>query len=82
MCENVLIEDVEIRNPSYAQNGDGLDLESCKNALIVNSRFDVGDDGICIKSGKDEDGRKRGVACENVIVDARSMPESSGRLLH
>ena len=69
MCENVLIEEVEIRNPSFAQNGDGLDLESCKNALIVNSRFDVGDDGICIKSGKDADGRKRGVPCENVIVD-------------
>ena len=30
MCENVLVEDVQVRNPSYAQNGDGLDLESCK----------------------------------------------------
>ena len=39
MCENVLIEDVLVRNPSYAQNGDGLDLESCKNALIVNTVF-------------------------------------------
>ena len=27
MCENVLIEDVLVRNPAYAQNGDGLDLE-------------------------------------------------------
>lgn len=78
MCENVLIEDVEIRNPSYAQNGDGLDLESCKNALIVNSRFDVGDDGICIKSGKDEDGRRRGVACENVIVDGCTVFKGHG----
>lgn len=33
MCENVLIEDVLVRNPSYAQNGDGLDLESCKMHL-------------------------------------------------
>ncbi len=68
MCENVLVEDVLVRNPSYAQNGDGIDLESCKNSLIVNSVFDVGDDGICIKSGKDEDGRRRGRQCENVIV--------------
>lgn len=68
MCENVIIEDVLARNPSYAQNGDALDLESCKNALIINSKFDAGDDGICIKSGKDADGRRRGIPCENVVV--------------
>lgn len=69
MCENLIIDNVQVRNPSYAQNGDGLDLESCKNTIVVNSSFDVGDDGICIKSGKDEDGRNRNRPCENVIVD-------------
>ena len=69
MCENIIIDDVLARNPAYAQNGDALDLESCKNALIVNSKFDAGDDGICIKSGKDKDGRLRGRPCENVVVD-------------
>lgn len=69
MCENIILDDVLVRNPAYAQNGDALDLESCKNALIVNSRFDAGDDGICIKSGKDADGRRRGRPCENVVVD-------------
>lgn len=69
MCENVILDGVFVRNPAYAQNGDGLDLESCKNALIVNSTFDVGDDAICLKSGKDEEGRRRGVPTENVIVD-------------
>ena len=69
MCENIIIDRVLARNPSYAQNGDALDLESCKNALIVDSKFDAGDDGICIKSGKDKDGRRRGRPCENVVVD-------------
>lgn len=78
MCENVLIEEVQVRNPSYAQNGDGLDLESCKNALIVNSTFDVGDDGICLKSGKDEDGRRRGRVCENVVVDGCTVFKGHG----
>ena len=68
MCENVIIDGVLVRNPAYAQNGDALDLESCRNALIVNSRFDAGDDGICLKSGKDADGRRRGRPCENVVV--------------
>lgn len=78
MCENVLIEEVQVRNPSYSQNGDGLDLESCKNALIVNSTFDVGDDGICLKSGKDEDGRRRARVCENVVVDGCTVFKGHG----
>lgn len=69
MCENVIIDNVFSRNLKYAQNGDGLDLESCKNTIIVNSTFDVGDDAICIKSGKNEDGRRRGKPTENVIID-------------
>ena len=69
MCQNIIIDNVLVRNPAYAQNGDALDLESCTNALIVNSRFDAGDDGICIKSGKDADGRRRAIPCANVVVD-------------
>ncbi len=69
MCENVIIDGVFVRNPSYSQNGDGIDLESCTNSIIVNSVLDVGDDAICIKSGKDEEGRRRGRPTTNVIVD-------------
>ena len=69
LCTNLIIDNITVRNPSYAQNGDGIDIESCKNVLLINSNFDVGDDGICIKSGKDEEGRKRGRPTENVIVD-------------
>ena len=78
LCENVLVEDVLVRNPSYAQNGDGLDLESCRNSLIVNSVFDVGDDGICLKSGKDEDGRRRARPCENVVIDGCTVFKGHG----
>ncbi len=78
MCENVIIKDLTVRNPWYSQNGDGLDLESCKNALITNSTFDVGDDAICIKSGKDADGRKRGKPCQNVIVDGCTVYHGHG----
>lgn len=68
MVEDLIIRNITVRNPWYSQNGDGLDVESCKNVLIENSSFDVGDDAICIKSGKDKDGRDRGVPCENIIV--------------
>ncbi|MDU1904092.1 MAG: glycoside hydrolase family 28 protein [Dysgonomonas sp.] len=69
MCENVILDNVFVRNPGYSQNGDGLDLESCVNSIVVNSTFDVGDDAICIKSGKDEDGRRRARPTVNVIID-------------
>lgn len=69
MCTNLIIDNITVKNPDYAQNGDGVDVESCKNVLIVNSMFDVGDDAICIKSGKDAEGRLRAMPTENVIVD-------------
>ncbi len=69
MCKNVIINNITVRNPWYSQNGDGLDVDSCENVLVINSSFDVGDDAICIKSGKDEDGRRRAMPCKNLIVD-------------
>lgn len=68
MCTNVILRNLTVRNPWFSQNGDGVDLESCKNVLIYNNTFDVGDDAICIKSGKNEDGRKRAMPTENVII--------------
>ncbi|WP_281632975.1 glycoside hydrolase family 28 protein [Flavobacterium luteolum] len=68
MVEDLIVRNVSVRNPWYSQNGDGLDVECCKNVLIENSSFDVGDDAICIKSGKDKDGRERGIPCENIVV--------------
>lgn len=69
LCRNVIINNIKVRNPWYSQNGDGIDIDSCEDVILVNSSFDVGDDAICIKSGKDEDGRRRARPCKNLIVD-------------
>lgn len=78
MCENLIVENVNIRNPWYAQNGDGIDIESCTNVLLANSSFDVGDDAICMKSGKDKDGRDRGVPSSNVLIDGCTVYHGHG----
>jgi len=68
MCEDLVIRNVTALNPWYSQNGDGLDLDSCRRAVVYNCRFDVGDDAICLKSGRDEYGRKRGRPCEEIVI--------------
>lgn len=78
MCEDLTVRNVYANNPWYAQNGDGIDLESCKNVLIEGSTFDVGDDGICIKSGRDAAGRKRGMPTENVIIRNSTVYHAHG----
>jgi polygalacturonase len=78
VCEDLIVRNVYAKNPWYAQNGDGIDLESCKNVLIEGSTFDVGDDGICIKSGRDAEGRKRGIPTENVIVRNSTVYHAHG----
>lgn len=68
MCKNLTLRGLLVKNPDYAQNGDGIDIESCSSVVIEDCVLDVGDDAICVKSGKDEDGRKRNMPTENVII--------------
>ncbi|MGC4129163.1 MAG: glycoside hydrolase family 28 protein [Bergeyella sp.] len=81
MSSNLILRNLMVRNPWYSQNGDGLDLESCKNVLVYNNTFDVGDDAICIKSGKDADGRKRGIPTENVIIKNNTVYHAHGGIV-
>ncbi len=68
LCENLTLNGVRIRNLPNAQNGDGVDIESCTYVKVENCTVDAGDDGICIKSGKDEEGRQRGKPTAYVVV--------------
>jgi polygalacturonase len=78
MSEHLTVRNIFVKNPWYAQNGDGIDVESCSNVLIENSVFDVGDDALCMKSGRDAEGRKRGMPTQNVIVRGCTVYASHG----
>ena len=49
-CTDMIIRNVTINNEYYAQNGDGIDLSSCKNAAVYHCTVNAGDDGTCMKS--------------------------------
>ncbi|WP_448697685.1 glycoside hydrolase family 28 protein [Mucilaginibacter sp. AW1-3] len=68
LCEQLTFDGVKVRNEENAQNGDGMDIESCAYVRVENCTLDCGDDGICIKSGKDEEGRKRGKASMYMVI--------------
>jgi polygalacturonase len=78
MCQDLTLKNLYVKNPEYAHNGDGMDIESCKNFLIEDCTLDVGDDAICIKSGKDEEGRKRGMPTENGIIRNNTVYNGHG----
>ncbi len=68
-------------NTHSIQNGDRIDAESCKNVLIENSTFDVGYNGICIKSGKDEYGGNRGIPAEDMLIRNNTVYKGHGGLV-
>ncbi|MBS1477036.1 MAG: glycoside hydrolase family 28 protein [Acholeplasmatales bacterium] len=67
-CNHLTMDGVIVKNEYSAQNGDGVDVESCTNVEIKNSTFEVGDDGICIKSGKNKKARMIKRPTKNVYI--------------
>jgi polygalacturonase len=78
LCEDVSILNVKVHNSYAAQNSDALDLESCRRAIIRDCTFDAGDDGICLKSGKDNAGRRIGVPTEDVLIEGCTVYHAHG----
>ena len=77
-CEHLTVRGVRIINPAYAQNGDGIDVESCRYVHIHHSEFQTGDDGICLKAGKDREARKLLKPCEDVYIHDCKVGMSHG----
>ena len=50
-------------------NSDGLDLECARRVTVTGCAFRQGDDAIVIKSGRDEDGIRRGIPTEDVLIE-------------
>jgi polygalacturonase len=79
-CENVVIRNVVIESFPGA-NTDGVDIDSCRHVRISDSYFDTGDDAICLKSGKDVDGRRVNRPTEDVAITNCTIHRGHGAVV-
>ncbi|MBT2654584.1 fibronectin type III domain-containing protein [Bacillus sp. ISL-18] len=78
---NVVIDSVHVENPAVpvdAPNTDGVDPDSVDGLKIFGSTFNVGDDAIAIKSGKDAEGRQIGRPSQNIEIRNNIMKHGHG----
>ena len=76
LCRRVTVRGLTI--DSGGPNTDGCDPECCRDVLIENCTFNTGDDCIAIKSGRNGDGRRVGVASENIVIRGCTMKNGHG----
>lgn len=76
-CNYVTVRGLHLNCPT-SPNSDGVDPDSCKFVLIENNKFNTGDDCIAIKSGRNEDGRRVGIASENIVIQNNTMEIGHG----
>jgi polygalacturonase len=65
-CTNVTIRAVTVE--TTGPNTDGCDPDSCTDVWIKGCTFSNGDDCIAVKSGRDHDGRRVGIPCQNIVI--------------
>ena len=66
LCDGVVVRGLDICAKGH--NNDGIDVNASRNVLIEDCTLNQGDDAFVIKSGRDRDGRRVGMPCENVEI--------------
>jgi len=76
LCKSVTVQGVTVN--STGPNTDGCDPECCDGVLIDHVTFDVGDDCIAVKSGRNSDGRRVNVPSRNIVIQNSSFANGHG----
>ena len=77
LCEDAAVRNLDVS--AHGRNNDGIDIEMSRSVIVENCRFDQGDDGIVIKSGRNRDAWRLAAPTEDVfvrdceIVDAHTL---------
>jgi hypothetical protein len=71
MCDELEITGIRVDSTTY-WNNDGVDIVNCRRVRITDCDINTADDGICLKSEPNDEGR----GCEDVVI-ARCRLRSS-----
>lgn len=81
-CEDVVATGLNIRSDPRRSNGDGIDVDSCRNVTITHCDIDTGDDAIALKSGRGMEAFRIARPTENVtITDCKLGSDFAGLAL-
>ena len=79
-CKNIIVRNVNIKNPTCGPNTDGINLDSCKRGLIDSCHIDTGDDIMCLKTLSNEDAWDVGIPCEDIEIRNCTAPGGHGAI--
>lgn len=72
-CENVLIENITIKNNLEVPNCDGIDPDHCRNVIIRNCHIVCGDDGVVVKATRQTEnyGASSNILVQDCVIETQ-----------
>jgi polygalacturonase len=76
-CREVVVDGLTLVG-LQAQHCDGIVLDSCQRVRVTNCSIGSGSESISLKSGYNEDGRRVGLPCQDILVSNCNLSFSPG----
>jgi polygalacturonase len=76
-CQDVLVDGLTMAG-LQTQSCDGVVIDSSKQVRVANCSIASGGESISIKSGYNQDGRRVGIPCEDVVIENCNLSFSVG----
>ncbi len=77
-CQDVVVDNLDIRAIERIPSSDGIDVDSCRDVQISRCNIDCNDDDIAIKCGKDADGLRVNRPSENITISDCTIGAGGG----
>jgi polygalacturonase len=74
---DVLVTNTSVDDTAH-HTDDGIDPESSDDVVIGNNAITTLDDGVAVKSGKDQDGRNLRAPSENIVIQGNTFENPNG----